>query len=163
RPEGVAHLLENHLRVVVDQQQAGHTHLWGVAPRATSAAGVVKTTLRARVDYSILCVPPAESARRPEGGGAAIARPVHDPWTPPLPENEAERLAALRAVGVLDPPPEPAFDELAGLAAYICQTPVALISLVDEDRQWFKSRVGWAAAESSREAAFCARTILQPD
>jgi PAS domain S-box-containing protein len=80
-----------------------------------------------------------------------------------LPENEAERLAALRALGVLDTPPEPAFDELAALAAYICQTPIALISLVDEDRQWFKSRVGWTTGETPREAAFCAHTILQPE
>jgi PAS domain S-box-containing protein len=81
----------------------------------------------------------------------------------PLPENEAQRLAALRGLGILDTPPELAFDELSALAAYICQTPIALISLVDEDRQWFKSRVGWAARETSREVAFCAHTILQPD
>ena len=61
----------------------------------------------------------------------------------PLPQNEAERLAALRDLGILDTPPELAYDELSALAAYICQTPIALISLVDEDRQWFKSRVGW--------------------
>jgi PAS domain S-box-containing protein len=82
---------------------------------------------------------------------------------PPLPENEAERLAALRALGILDTPPESAYDELSCLAAYICQTPIALISLVDEDRQWFKSRVGWTAAESSRDVAFCAHAIVQPD
>jgi signal transduction histidine kinase/CheY-like chemotaxis protein len=81
----------------------------------------------------------------------------------PLPDNEAERLAALRGLAILDTPPEPAFDELSALAAYICQTPIALISLVDEDRQWFKSRVGWAASETPREAAFCAHTILEPD
>jgi PAS domain S-box-containing protein len=81
----------------------------------------------------------------------------------PLPENEAERLAALRGLGILDTPPEPAFDELSALAAYICQTPTALISLVDEDRQWFKSRVGWTTAESPRDVAFCAHAILGPD
>jgi PAS domain S-box-containing protein len=81
----------------------------------------------------------------------------------PLPENEAERLAALRGLGILDTPPEPAYDELSALAACICQTPVALISLVDEDRQWFKSRLGLTAGETPRDVAFCAHAILQPD
>jgi len=54
----------------------------------------------------------------------------------PLPENEAERLAALRGLAILDTGPELAYDELSALAAYICQTPIALISLVDENRQW---------------------------
>jgi PAS domain S-box-containing protein len=85
------------------------------------------------------------------------------PMKAPLPENEAERLAALRGLGILDTPPEPAYDELSALAAYICQTPIALISLVEEDRQWFKSRVGWTTCETPREVAFCAHTILQSD
>jgi PAS domain S-box-containing protein len=81
----------------------------------------------------------------------------------PLPENEAERLAALHGLAVLDTPPEPAFDDLSTLAGTICQTPIALISLVDAHRQWFKSRVGWTVGETPREVAFCAHTILQPD
>src|SRR5215468_5298447 len=83
--------------------------------------------------------------------------------SPPLPANEAERLAALRGLGILDTPPELAYDELSALAAYICQTPIALISLVDEDRQWFKSRVGLTAEQTPRDVAFCAHAILQPD
>src|SRR5262245_25546186 len=81
----------------------------------------------------------------------------------PLPENEAERLAALRGLGILDSPPELAYDELSALAAHVCQTPIALISLVDEDRQWFKSRIGLTAVETCREVALCAHAILQPD
>src|SRR5262249_44484474 len=95
----------------------------------------------------------------PEGTGRG-GRPMKAP----LPENEAERLAALRGLGILDTPPEPAYDELSALAAYVCQTPIALISLVDEDREWFNSRVGGTAAgETPREVAFCAHTILHPD
>jgi PAS domain S-box-containing protein len=80
-----------------------------------------------------------------------------------LPENEAARLTALRGLDILDTAPELPFDELSELAAYICQTPIALISLVDEHRQWFKSRVGWEIDETAREWAFCAHAILEPD
>jgi PAS domain S-box-containing protein len=81
----------------------------------------------------------------------------------PAPDNEADRLAALRALDILDTDPEEAFDELTRLAASICQTPVALVSLIDEDRQWFKSHIGWAVAATPRDTSFCAHTILEPD
>lgn len=80
-----------------------------------------------------------------------------------LPDNEVHRLAILRDYNVLDSLPEQAFDDLTLLAAQICQTPIALITLVDENRQWFKSRLGLSAAETSRDAAFCAHAILNPD
>ena len=81
----------------------------------------------------------------------------------PLLPNEARRLEALRGYDVLDTLPEPAFDDLTLLAAQICQVPIALISLVDENRQWRKSVLGLTATENSRDLAFCAHTIVCPD
>lgn len=82
---------------------------------------------------------------------------------PPLPPNESQRLDTLRAYGVLDTAPESAFDDLTLLAAQICQVPIAVVSLVDENRQWFKSILGLSVTEASRGVAFCAYTILCPD
>ena len=79
------------------------------------------------------------------------------------PPNEEARVAALEKYAILDTDPEQSFDDLTLLASFICKTPIALISLVDEDRQWFKSRVGIDAKETSREIAFCSTAILQPD
>lgn len=76
--------------------------------------------------------------------------------------DEKARLAALRSYRILDTDPELAFDDLTLLASQICNTPIALISLVDEDRQWFKSRVGLSTRETSRDIAFCAYAIRQP-
>ncbi|MEN3939730.1 PAS domain S-box protein [Prosthecobacter sp. SYSU 5D2] len=77
----------------------------------------------------------------------------------PVPTDEPGRLAALHEQEILDTPPEGEFDEITGLAAEICGTPIALITLVDERRQWFKSRVGLEVTETPREVAFCAHTI----
>src|SRR5882762_7762227 len=81
----------------------------------------------------------------------------------PEPANETQRLETLRQYDVLDTPAEQAFDDLALLASQICQTPIAMVSLVDEKRQWFKSKIGLDANETARDIAFCAHTILRPD
>jgi GAF domain-containing protein len=77
------------------------------------------------------------------------------------PPNEEARIAALEKYAILDSDPEQSFDDLTLLASFVCKTPIALISLVDEDRQWFKSRVGIEASETSRDIAFCSTAILQ--
>ncbi len=82
-------------------------------------------------------------------------------WLPPLPENESRRLEALSSVRLLDSPEQEVFDNLARLTADVTETPIALICLVDKDRQWFLSHIGLAARETSRSIAFCAHSILQ--
>ncbi len=82
---------------------------------------------------------------------------------PPLPQNEAERLETLYHYQILDTPPEKAFDDLTRLAAHLCEMPIALITFINQDRQWFKSKIGVAVTETDRETAFCAHSLLQPD
>ncbi|MGJ3246205.1 MAG: GAF domain-containing sensor histidine kinase [Elainellaceae cyanobacterium] len=81
----------------------------------------------------------------------------------PLPDNELARLEKLSEYQILDTSPEDAFDDLTHLAAQICNVPIALVSIVDSSRQWFKSKVGLEATETCREIAFCNYTICQPD
>jgi diguanylate cyclase (GGDEF)-like protein len=81
----------------------------------------------------------------------------------PLPSDEAERLKALLGCHILDTPPEQRFDDLTLLASRVAQAPIALVSLVDRDRQWFKSRVGLDVTETPRDQAFCAHAILTPE
>lgn len=78
----------------------------------------------------------------------------------PHPENESERLKSLRELQILDSPREQQFDDLTRLIAHICDVPMAVISLVDEKRQWFKSTVGIDVCETGRDEAFCAHAIL---
>jgi anti-sigma regulatory factor (Ser/Thr protein kinase) len=76
--------------------------------------------------------------------------------------SEAARVAALRRYRILDTDPEQAFDDLTMLASYICEAPIALITLVDENRQWFKSHVGLSERETARNVSFCTHAIEQP-
>jgi GAF domain-containing protein len=83
--------------------------------------------------------------------------------TAPAKNTEAKRLKILWQYDVLDTVPEEVFDDLTELAARICEAPIALISLVDEDRQWFKSKVGITVNETSRDISFCAHAIKQQE
>jgi GAF domain-containing protein len=82
------------------------------------------------------------------------------PFPLPIPKDESKRMATLRKYHILDSPAEAEFDNLTAMAAHICGTPVALITLIDSDRQWFKSKVGISLSETSRDMAFCAHAIM---
>jgi tRNA A-37 threonylcarbamoyl transferase component Bud32 len=81
----------------------------------------------------------------------------------PLPDSEAARLEALRGHEIVDSAPERAFDDIVELARFVCDMPMALVSLVEEDRQWFKARVGMPFVESSRDSSFCAHALSRED
>lgn len=92
---------------------------------------------------------------------AAAPRPTM--LAAPIPANDKERLAALRALLILDTPPEERYDRIVRFAAEEFGVPIALLSLVDENRQWFKARVGIDACETQRDISFCGHAIVQPD
>lgn len=80
-----------------------------------------------------------------------------------LPSNEIQRINALHKYNILDTLPEQEYQDIAFLASLICETPIAVVSLVDNDRQWFKAKVGVDAVETGRDIAFCAHALLEPD
>jgi GAF domain-containing protein len=80
-----------------------------------------------------------------------------------LAPGEEQRLAALHKLDILDTPPEERFDRLTRLAAAVFEVPIALITLVDRDRQWFKSRYGLELLETQRDLSFCAHALLGDD
>ncbi|KAF2336923.1 GAF domain-containing hybrid sensor histidine kinase/response regulator [Flavobacterium daemonense] len=81
----------------------------------------------------------------------------------PVPDNEFERLAALKRYNILDTLPDHAFDDATKLVSYICGVPIAHISFIDESRQWFKSEIGIGVSEVPREISFCKYTILESE
>lgn len=85
---------------------------------------------------------------------------THRPAPPP--DNEEERILSLEHLGVLDSEPEQSFDDVVLLAKTLCNVPIALVSLVDRERQWFKACVGLDVRETHRDLAFCAHAILAP-
>ena len=89
-----------------------------------------------------------------------LARAVKSVESVPVPANEVQRIAALKSYNILDSLPEKSFDDLAQLAAIICETPGAMITFVDSDRLWFKSMIGFVANEVPRELSFCAHAIM---
>jgi len=80
----------------------------------------------------------------------------------PIPSDEPQRMQVLREYGVLDTPPEPVYDDIAHVAAGVCETPIALITLVDGKRNWFKSKIGIPEelTESPRDISFCGHAIM---
>jgi len=101
-----------------------------------------------------------DSPRKPARPDGRFSEPE---MSAPFPSVESARVAALDRYAILDTEPEQTFDDLVALAAYVCKAPIAMLSLVDDHRQWFKSKVGVEIHETPRETSFCAHAIQQQD
>jgi GAF domain-containing protein len=97
----------------------------------------------------------------PQPAQGCHSREVH--MTATMPSTETARLAALNRYAILDTEPEQSFDDLVVLASFVCRTPIATLSLVDDHRQWFKSKVGVEIRETPRDISFCAHAIQQQE
>lgn len=84
-------------------------------------------------------------------------------YAPPIPADEEARLRAVRALAILDTAPEESFDDLTRLAAAICGTPISTVTIIDRDRQWFKSVIGLDSNEDPRDVSFCAHTVVDKE
>lgn len=131
-------------------------------PEGSNLFEAVHVTKDGKVIKVLLNIAIVKDAKGNVIGNSIISRDTTERhWGAPLPANEAERLEALQQYKILDTPAEDNFDDLTKLASYVCETQIALISLVDAERQWFKSKVGLEVSETPRNQAFCGYTILQ--
>lgn len=113
--------------------------------------------------HEMLGRPGALEYDAPRDPGCADGRNAEPDMNAPSPLLESARVAALNRYAILDTEPEQTFDDLVALAAFVCKTPIAMLSLVDDHRQWFKSKVGVEVRETPRETSFCAHAIQQHD
>lgn len=147
------------LRALASDPALSQTAMLLVGPKAETAAfaGMAADRVVLVEDLDSL----AEAAEAAVRGPAPIQAQHADGSLPPLPGNEAQRLLALERSGLVDTPPEDAFDRLTWLAAQTLGMPISLITLLTPTRQWFKSRHGLDMADTPRSWAFCNHTILQ--
>jgi formate hydrogenlyase transcriptional activator len=155
--EALADLLEGDVDPRVRREVEGHLADCSACRLLYDSARKSLAVVSATGAYEL---PPALSERLVSRILQKVLEPVGSTlFGCPMPFREAERLKALETYGVLDTPSEDVFDDIVALASRICEAPMALISLVDRDRQWFKARVGVDLSETRREIAFCAHAI----